>query len=246
MKTYRKPAVAVGALFLIALILNLIASEIMNPILNIPDYLVHTDPDKSMIIFGNLLNFICAIAMILIPIVLFPVVRKKYQYLASAYVVFRALEGILFIFLAIKTLSLISLSKEFLQAAPGSVSVLRTIGNSVHAEIHWATLIYLIIFCFGGATFYILLYKSKLIPRFMAVWGFLAIVLLFTGTVLAIFGLGIFSHMQLMKGMAYFAPPIALNELFLGIWLITKGFSSATQDSETNISNNKRLIPGRI
>lgn len=246
MKTYRKPAMVVGTLFLMALILNLIASGIMNPILDSPDYLIHTYPDKSIVILGTLLNFICAISMIFIPIVLLPVVRKEFKSLATGYIVFRALEGILFIFLAIKTLSIISLSKEFIQADQEIVSILQAMGNSVHAEIHWATIMYLIIFALGGAIFYILLYKSKLIPRFLALWGFLAIVLLFVGTLLGMFGLGIFSYMPLMKGMAYFAPPIALNELILGIWLIAKGFNSTTKNPKPIIADNKSLIPEKI
>lgn len=228
MNTYRKSAVTVGTLFLIALILNLIASGILNPVLEIPDYLSHVHANKNKVIFANLLNFICAIAMILIPLALYPVVKKEYKNLASAYVVFRALEGILFIYLAIQTLLFISLSKTFEHAESLSISVLQAIGSSVQAEIQWATIIYIIIFTLGGATFYYLLYKTKLVPRFLSVWGFLAIILLFTGAILAIFGVGLFNQMPLMKGMSFFAPPIALNELVLGIWLITKGYSSAS------------------
>lgn len=225
MNTYRKQERIVGILFLIALILNLIATEIINPILNISDYLVHTYPNKNKVITAALLNFICAIAMIFIPIVLFPVVREKHKSHASSYIVFRGLEGILFIYLAIKTLSFISLSKASLHAEPDLLSALQTIGDTVHAEIQWATIIYIIIFTLGGATFYYLLYQSKLVPRFLSIWGFLAIVLLFAGAILAIFSLAIFNHMPLMEGMVYFAPPIALNELVLGIWLIAKGFN---------------------
>jgi len=39
--------------------------------------------------------------------------------------------------------------------------------------------------------------------------------------------------MPLMKGMVYFAPPVALNELVLSIWLIVKGFNLSTRASWT-------------
>ena len=58
--------------------------------------------------------FICGIAMIFIPVFLFPVVRNKYKSLATAYIVFRALEGKLFVYLAIKTLFFIPLSETWL------------------------------------------------------------------------------------------------------------------------------------
>ena len=181
--------------------------------------------------------------MIFIPVFLFPVVPDKYKSLATAYIVFRALEGILFVYLAIITLSFIPLSEKQINAEPVNYYALQALGDFVHAEIHWATIIYLVIFSLGGATFYYLLYKSKLIPRFLSVWGFLAIVLLFLGVILAIFKVGLFSNMPLMKGMVWFAPPIAVNELILGIWLLAKGYIPPKGNSETIKENRKRFTP---
>lgn len=225
MSTYRKSAITVGVLFLIALILNLIASEIMNPVLNAPDDLQYIYPNKNKVIIGSLLNLICALAMIFIPVVLYRVVHREYKNIALVYIVFRALEGVLFIYLVIKTLLFISVSKAYINAEATAFPVLQTIGDTVHEEIHWATITYVIIFALGGWTFYYLLYKSKLVPGFFSIWGILSVIILFAGIVMALFGLGIFANVPLMKGMAYFAPSIALNELVLGIWLIVKGFN---------------------
>ena len=49
--------------------------------------------------------------------------------------------------------------------------------------------------------------------------------MLFAGAMLGVFSLGIFSRMPLMQAMVYFAPPVALNELVLAIWLVVKGFN---------------------
>ena len=181
--------------------------------------------DKSAVIIGNLLNLICAVAMIFIPIVLFPVAKKFNQDLAQAYVVFRFLEGILFIYMAIKSLTFISLSKSYGAAGDQDAAFYRILGSSVHEDLHWATIIYILVFIFGAVAFYSLLFRSKLVPRFLSVWGLLAIVLMLTGVLMAIFGWGIFNSAPLMKGMVWFAPPIALNELVLSIWLIIRGFN---------------------
>lgn len=226
MKSSKRVAITVGVLFLVALIFNLIASEIFKPILNVQDYLVHLYPNKTKVIIGNLLNFSCAIAMIFIPIILFPITKKNNPNLAISYVVFRALEGILFIFIAIKTLALISLSEEYQMAGRQAISILQTLGKSVQDEINWATNIYILIFILGGFTFYSLLFSLKLVPRFLSIWGFLAVLILLVGSVLGLFCMGVFKSMPLMDGMVYFAPPIALNEFVLSIWLIAKGFST--------------------
>lgn len=231
MHTYKKNAVIVGILFLVALILNLIATEIFNPVLNRPDYLAYAYPSGDAIITGNLLNFICAISIIFIPIVLFPVAQKYDKSLAQIYIVFRALEGILFMYMVIQSLTFISLSKAYINADSQTAVCLQVLGNSIHSNSHWATVIDVIVFTLGALSFYYLLYKSKLVPRFLSIWGFWAALYLFAGAVLGMFTIGIFSHMPFMKGMIYFAPPIALNEFILGIWLIIKGFNLSIPDS---------------
>lgn len=239
MNRYRKSAITVGLLFLTALILNPIATEILDPILNTPDYLDKAYTGRNLVITGNLLNLICAIAMIFIPISLFPVARKNNESLASSYIVFRALEGMLFIYIAIKSLSFISLSKVYTTEAAQNASYLQSLGNSIHSEIYWATIIYIIIYTLGGVTFYYLLYKSKLVPRFLSIWGLMAVVLLFVGAILGLFSLGIFNRLPLMKAMVYFAPPIAINEFVLALWLIIKGYNLPAINSDASKTDNK-------
>ncbi len=226
MNTYRTTAITVAALFLIALIFNIIASNIYPPILNAPDYLVKVYPNKFPVTVGILLDFICAPAMMLIPIMLFPLFKMYDERIAIGYVVFRLSEGILFIFLVTNSLSLISLSQDYINAGAQGVSYYQALGNSIHAKIEWGTLLYIIVYVLGALMFYYLLYKSNLIPRWLSGWGLVAVVLLLTGALLYLFG--IFGTIPLMKVMPYFAPPIGLQELVMSVWLIVKGFNTST------------------
>ena len=225
MNTYRKTAISVAVLFIIALVFNIVASNIYQPILNAPDYLLTVYPNRIPVKIGILLDFICAPAMILIPIMLFPLLKLFNERIALGYVVFRLLEGILFIFLAINSLSLISLSRDYLSSGAAGASYFQALGNSVHATIEWATLLYIIVYTFGALLLYYLLYKTRLIPRWLSGWGLFAVVLLLTGALLHMFGT--FGTLPLMKVMPFFAPPIGLQELVLSIWLIVKGFNPA-------------------
>ena len=68
--------------------------------------------------------------------------------------------------------------------------------------------------------FFQFLYRSKLIPRFISVWGLIgAALVLIDGTLLEVLGY----DPGLVLGL-----PMALNEVFLGVWLIVKGFDSST------------------
>jgi hypothetical protein len=222
MKSQKKQAIIIGGLFLIALILNLIASDIMNPILDNANYLTQAYPKRNLIVIGNLLNIICAIAMIFIPIVLFSLIDKPLLPHAIGYIVFRGLEGILFLYIAIKTFCFIDLSQEYI-SNPNVVHVY--FGNALRSEIHWATIVYLIAFCSGASLFYFLLFKSQLVPNWLSFWGMGAALLLTSGTIMGIFGIGVFKTIPLLQGMVYFAPPIALNEFILSWWIIVKGFN---------------------
>lgn len=88
---------------------------------------------------------------------------------------------------------------------------------------HWDFLMYTLVYCAGAFLFYYLLYRSKLVPRLLSVWGFIAVLLCLTAALWGFFGLS-------YKSTTYFllAAPIALNELTLAIWLIIKGFNPST------------------
>jgi hypothetical protein len=220
MNTNRKIAIIVGVLFIIAFVFDLLAMAISEPILNAPDYLVNAYPNKIQIIIGSLLELFAALAIILIPIMLFPILKQHNESLSFGYVGFRFLEGILFIFSVIKSLSLISLSQEFISAGAPDASYFQTIGNSIQAQNHWSTLIYIIVFTLGALMFYSLLYKSKLLPRFISAWGLVAVSFLLAGALFGLFGL-----IHTSKIMIFFGPPVALNEMTLSIWLFAKGFN---------------------
>ena len=72
MNSIRKTAVIVGVLFIVAFVFDLLAMAISEPILNAPDYLNITYLNKMQIIIGNLFEFFAACAIVLIPIMLFP------------------------------------------------------------------------------------------------------------------------------------------------------------------------------
>ena len=72
-------------------------------------------------------------------------------------------------------------------------------------------------FIVGGFIFYYLLYKTKIIPKFISVWGAIAISALTLTTLLRLIGL----HNPALDMLLIL---IVTNEVFLAVWLIVKGF----------------------
>jgi hypothetical protein len=95
------------------------------------------------------------------------------------------------------------------------------------AQQFWAARLGALAYLVATPILTFLLFRSQLIPRFIAVWGFIAVVLLALGLALGVgdptrgFELG-----QLL------VIPIILWELFFATWLIVRGFSPSVVAAE--------------
>jgi len=83
-----------------------------------------------------------------------------------------------------------------------------------------ASLLIPVFLSLGGLLLYYALYQSKLLPRFISVWGFIGAALILALNLLLTFNLEISTGLGLILAL-----PIITNEIFLGIWLIVKGFN---------------------
>ena len=172
-----------------------------------------------------LLEFACVIAIPLIPVFLFPILREHYEALALGYVVFRSLEAALFVIVEINKLSLINVSEGYLNNGGLDASFFQDIGSSIQAVNTWAFSIYVLVFAIGALALNSVLYRSKLVPRFISAWGFIAAAVILIGSVLVM--LEMFTGISDMALQLIIAAPIAVQEMVLAVWLIVKGFNSS-------------------
>ena len=227
MNTHNKTARIVGILFLTALVTSLLGGIWLESILSAPDYLSSVSGNKTQVVMGVLLELINGLAVIGIAVGMYPIFRKQYEALALGYVALRIIEAVIVIAAVISPLALIALSQEYINAGAPDTSYFQTLGTSFLAvRAIWVSTMLAIFFGLGALLFYYLLYQSKLVPRFISVWGFIAVALVLTWNLLETFGIRISAGIIL-------ALPMILNEIFLGIWLIIKGFNSSAIVSES-------------
>jgi len=226
MNSVRKTAIIVGVLFIFAIVMLFIGEAFYKPILDSPDYLDNAYPNRIVVIIGILLEFTGVPAVVLISVFLFPILKKHNETLALGYVSFRLFEAGILSVAYINKLSLVNLSQDYLNKGGVDASYFQHLGSSIQSVNYWAGttgLIYLIVFALGSLMLYSLLYKSKLIPRFISVWGFIAAIVLLTGSVLD--NIDMFTGISGLGLELIFALPIAVAEVMLSIWLIVKGFN---------------------
>jgi len=116
----------------------------------------------------------------------------------------------------------ISLSYLLLKILEGALMIIAGIlflNNSFQYFRDWIyNGIHLYTFISSAFIFYYLLSKTKLVPKYISIWGTFAIFALSTKTILSLFSLS-FPVFDIMLVL------IITNEIFLAIWLMIKGFS---------------------
>jgi hypothetical protein len=222
MNTDRKIAIIVGILFLAGYLGIFLGSAFYAPLLDAPDYLNKIYPNRTGVIAGMLIELINDVAVIGIPIMLFPILKKYSERLALGYFGFRIIESMVLIFSKTSLLSLITLSQEYIAAGSPDQSYFQTLGAVALAERDWASQIQVVFFALSALIFYYVLYHTRLLPRWLSVWGFIAVASLIAANVLPVPDLTQgFNPTQLLF------LPIFLSEILVAIWLIAKGFNPA-------------------
>lgn len=219
----RKTAIVAGILFLAGYVGIFLGSAFYAAVLDAPDYLSNIYPQRSRVILGMLIELINDAAVIGIPIMLFPLFKKYSERLALAYFGFRIVESMVLIFSKTSLLSLITLSQEYIAAGSPGNSTFHILGAAALAQRDWASQIQVVFFAISALIFYYLLYQTKLLPRWLSVWGFIAVASLIAANLLPVPDLTQgFNPTQLLF------LPIFLSEILVAVWLIVKGFSPAS------------------
>jgi len=221
MNSYRKNAIIVGVLFITATVANILSDVFLGPILDPLDYLIKVSANENQVIIGALFKLIMAVACAGIAIWLYPVLKKQNEALALGYVGARLIEGVLYIVAVIGLLSLLTLSQEFVKAGAPDASHFQALGTLLLAASDWAFMLGITVFGLGALMLYYLLYQSKLIPRWLSVWGLIGAPLMLAGGLLGMFG----SLTETSVLGTFIFLPIAVNEMVLAVWLIVKGFN---------------------
>jgi hypothetical protein len=222
--TYRKTATLVGVLYIIGTIAGMLSLVLTGPILGDPDYLVTVSAHEMQITAGALFVLIMGFALAMIPVMMYPILKKYNEALALGYVVFRgALETVMYIVLVISWLFLIPVSQEYVKAGTPDASYFQTLGAVLLKGHDLIGPVQTIVFCLGALVFYYVLYQTKLIPRWLSGWGLIASIPYLAAGLLVLSGF--ISPLSTSGIVLDF--PLALQEMVMAVWLIVKGFNQS-------------------
>ena len=191
----RRTARIVGVLFLAGYLAYGVGSLIAQDIVRSDD----RSSSTALFVTGAALMLLNSAFVIGIGVLMFPILRPHSKAIAAGYLGTRIFEGVA---LAIGVVSLIVVADS--AAAIDANSVSYNVGEAGLG--------------IGSLFFCALLFRTGLVPRFLAVWGFIGYACFAGGSLLELFGVA-------GAGLVG-AIPGGLFELTFGIWLIARGFAS--------------------
>src|SRR5688572_9276377 len=162
---------------------------------------------------------------------MFPILRQHGERIAFGYLGYRIVDAV-FIGLWILFLLLqIPLGREYLDAA--DTASLRALSAVSLQASEYAYQIAMIFVGLAGLLLCSVFYRARLVPRLVAAWGLAGYAIHLGGAVLELLGF----NLGLIPVL-----PGGLWELFIGVWLIARGFSAPTVPLERTASP---ATPGR-
>ena len=228
MSADRKAAVWIGVLYIIGTVALVLSLVVTGGVLAGPAYLAQVAAQPNQVAIGALLVLLAGFALAMVPVVFWPVGKRYNETLAMGYVVFRgALETVLYIVSALGWLLLIALSTQP-DAAP-LAGFVRTV-----EAVTWDQLV-AIPFALGALMFYVLLYQSRLVPRWLSAWGLVGAALYIVPPLGSMFGLS----------LGVLMAPLAVQEMVMAVWLIAKGFNPRAVASAPAIATAPAIEPSR-
>jgi len=214
---HRKTAArVVGALFLTATAAGVLSAVLLGSLDTLTSAQAVAD-DAGTLSAGALMVLIMGVAIALIPPMLFPVLKEHGEALALGYVVARTLEVVLVLPAAIGPLMLAAMATGRPQAGAGQLATVRVL---LKTQDVWAYAGSSVFFCIGALFLNVLLYRSRLVPRWISGWALVAVMPYVVDACLVMFGVITVSSAI----HPLFVIPLAVNEMVLAVWLLTKGF----------------------
>ena len=220
MNAHRKNAIIVGVLFLATHVSSIVPRLLYGPYL--ADATRLGSGDDTAVLVGALLEVVLALTVVGTAIALYPVAARQHAGLAVGYVALRTLEASVILTGVIGILTLVSV-----RASVAVVTDDTSVAPLIETLVAFQDFTFLVGpgFICGTNTVLMawIMYKSGLVPRFIAVLGLIGGPLVSAVNVVKMFG---YSE-QLMPIAGLAVVPIFSWEILLAGYLIVKGFRPA-------------------
>jgi uncharacterized protein DUF4386 len=223
----RQSAIWVGVLWIMATVFPVLSILPWSALDDGEGILANAATHKSQLITWALLNLVGAVAAAGVAFMFYPVLSRVADTsvkkgLALWYVGTRITEGCFYLVAVLATWAFLPLSREFAAAGAPDASHFQTSGIVLQTTQDLALALAQSVFAIGAVMLYYLLFQSRLVPRWLSLWGLVAAPLFLIAS-LSLLWTG--DPNSTLANILFV--PLALQEMALAVWLIVKGFKAA-------------------
>jgi len=214
----------VGVVYLAGFVVGIGGNILIQSVLGAPDRLAAVSANSMLLAIGALLWLMAVVGDAAHGVLMFPILKRHSERMAVGYLAARIVDAIFIAVMVLFVLIQIPLGSEYVQAAaPAAFDLQALSALFVQAQLY-AYEIGMSALGVSGLILYYTLYRAKLVPRWLAVWGLVGYATILFGMISAVMGSGLGDVSSIPGG---------LWEVFIGVWLIVKGFNAAAIASES-------------
>lgn len=205
----------IGALFLLGFVFYGVGAALVTSVTGAPDFVATISAHQTTLVLGAFLMLLNTVVDVGKGVLFFPVLENHGRRSALAYLALIVVQVVLLDVGVVGLLTIVPLGHLAVDVGPASAAWAQALGSLL---IQWNNMAYSIgeaTLGVGGLFLCSLLYRTRLVPRFIAAAGFIGYVSLMVGMIAEIFGI----HIGLMLTV-----PGIFFEVGLPLWLFIKGF----------------------
>jgi hypothetical protein len=205
----------IGALFLLGFLFYGVGAALVTSVTGAPDFVSTISAHQTTLAVGAFLMLLNTVVEVGKGVLFFPILETHGKRSALAYLALIIVEAVLLDVGVVGLLMIVPLGQQAGDAGQATAAWAQGVGSLL---IQWNTMAYSIgeaLLGVGGLFLCSLLFRTQLIPRFLAVGGFIGYVSLTVGMIAEIFGI----HISLMLSL-----PGTFFEVGLPLLLFIKGF----------------------
>jgi len=216
--SYRTTARVVGVVYLAGFVVGIGGNILIQSLLGAPNHLATVAANSMTVAIGAMLWLLAVAGDAAHGVLMFPVLKRHHERIAVGYLGSRIVDAVFIAVMVLFLLLQIPLGSEYLKATAPDAFYLQALSTLFAQASQYAYSIGMIALGLAGLMLNYTFYRARLVPRLVAVWGLVGYAILVCGMVSAVMGSGL--------GLASSIPG-GLWEVFLGVWLIVKGFNSS-------------------
>jgi hypothetical protein len=216
--TFKTTARVVGLIYLLGFVVGIAGNILIQSVLGVPNPLSSVSARGMIMAIGAMLWFLAAIGDTAHGVLMFPVLKQHSERLAIGYLAARITDAVFIAVMVLFVLVQIPLGSEYLKATTTNAPCFQALSFLFAQAKIFSYEIGMSALGLAGLMLCFTLYKAKLVPRWLAIWGVVGYAIIFVGMISGVMGSGLGDASSIVGG---------LWEVFMGVWLIVKGFNSS-------------------